>query len=157
MTVETATERPVERPRPLIDDDHQPFWDALARREFLVFKCRECGAAYWPVSYCRNHVNEPLMGSLEWVPGSGRGQVFTFNIHRRAFHPAFEAEVPYVIGVVELDEGPMFFTRIVGCNPDDVRIGMRVRVRYEQVAEDVLPYFEPEVQVNSGADAGNDR
>lgn len=130
------------RPRPNVDEDNKPFWDAVGARRFVLMCCKTCGASYWPASYCRNHPGEPFMEGLEWREASGRGKVFTFNIHRQAFHPAFS--VPYVFALIVLDEGPMFGTNIVGCDPEEVRVGMPVSVCFEEVEEGVvLPLFQP--------------
>jgi uncharacterized OB-fold protein len=124
------------KPRPNIDEDIRPFWEGLKRHEFLLFRCKECGAWYWPVAYCRNHENEPFMGNMQWQPASGRGRIFTFNVHRWAFDPAFKEDVPYVYALIELDEGPMFGTNIVGCRPEDIRIGQPVEITFEDHPEE---------------------
>jgi len=121
------------KPLPNIDNDNRPFWEGLRRHELLVFRCKHCGASYWPAAYCRSCPPEPFFGNMEWVPASGMGTVFAFNIHRIAFLPAFNDDVPYVYALVTLDEGPNFGTNIIGCAPEEVRIGMRVQVTYEDV------------------------
>ena len=130
----------LSRPRPNIDEDNRPFWDAVQERRFVLMRCQECGRWYWPAAYCRHHHNAPFFGSLRWEQASGRGRVFVFNIHRRAFHPAFE--VPYVVALIELEEGPMFGSNIIGCPVQDVRVGMPVEVAFTEVEEGVvLPLF----------------
>ena len=124
------------KPLPNIDHDNAPFWEGLRRHELLVLRCKHCGASYWPAAYCRTCAPEPFFGNMEWVPASGMGTVFAFNIHRVAFLPSFADDVPYVYALVTLDEGPNFGTNIVGCAPVDVRIGMRVQVTYEDVEPD---------------------
>ena len=60
------------------------------------------------------------------------------------YHPAFAKEVPYVVALVELDEGPRLLTNIVGVNPESVTCEMPVKVVFDDVAEDVsVPKFEP--------------
>ncbi len=125
-----------QKPRPNIDEDIRPFWEGLRRHEFLLFRCTKCGAWYWPVAYCRNHVNEPFMGNMQWQPASGKGRVFTFNVHRWAFDPAFKEDVPYIYALIELDEGPMFGTNIVGCQPEDLSIGQPVEIIFEDHPEE---------------------
>jgi uncharacterized OB-fold protein len=124
------------KPRPNIDEDIRPFWEGLRRHEFLLFRCKTCGAWYWPAAYCRNHENEAFMGNLQWQPASGRGRIFSFNVHHWAFHPGFKEEVPYVYALIELDEGPMFGTNVVGCRPEDVRIGQNVEIVFEDHPEE---------------------
>lgn len=124
------------KPRPNVDEEILPFWEGLKRHEFLLLRCRTCGAWYWPAAYCRNHENEPFMGNMQWQPASGRGKVFTFNVHHWAFDPAFKEDVPYVYALIELDEGPMFGTNIVGCSPGDVKIGQPVEIIFEDHPEE---------------------
>ncbi len=132
------------KPLPSIDEDMEPFWKALKRHEFRLFRCKRCGAWYWPPAYCRYHDNEPFYGNLEWTLASGRGKVFAFNIHYRAFHPGFQKDVPYVYALIDLEEGPMFGSNIIGCAPEAVKIGMPVEVVYEDVGDQfTLPRFKP--------------
>lgn len=119
------------KPRPNIDEDIQPFWEGVKRHQFLLFRCKKCGAWYWPAACCRNHENEPFMGNMEWQQASGRGKVFAFNVHHWAFDPAFKDDVPYVYALIELEEGPMFGTNIVGRAPEDITIGQPVEIVFE--------------------------
>ncbi len=121
------------KPLPNIDEDNRPFWDGLRRHELLVFRCRTCGASYWPAAYCRTCPAEPFYGNMAWVPASGRGTVFAFNIHRFAFHPGFADDLPYVYALITLAEGPNFGTNVIGCDLSEVRIGMPVEVVYRDV------------------------
>jgi uncharacterized OB-fold protein len=69
--------------------------------------------------------------------------VYTFSITHRPMHPAFLA-TPYATVVVELDEGPRVMTWLRDVPPEDVRIGLRVEVVFEDVSDDVtLPMFRP--------------
>jgi hypothetical protein len=71
--------------------------------------------------------------------------VYSFTVIRQNFSRSFRHLIPYVVALVDLDEGPRVMTNLVGIDPDDVRIGMRVRVRSEQVSEEAsVPLFEPE-------------
>ena len=140
--VQQQTYVPVTRPLPNITPLTRPFWDAAREERFVLFRCKTCGAWYWPAAFCRHHDNGPFMSNLEWTEASGRGKVFVFDIIRRQMHPAFE--VPYVYALVELEEGPLFGCNIIGCPPDEVSIGMPVEVTFEKLNEDVtLPQFKP--------------
>ncbi len=135
---------PWNKPLPQLDEDIAPFWEALKEHKFMLFRCKKCGAWYWPVAFCRFHDNEPLFGNMEWTEASGKGKVFTFNIVYRAFHPGFEADIPYVYALIELDEGPMFGSQILGCDVKEVYVGMPVEVFYEDITEEfTLPRFRP--------------
>jgi uncharacterized OB-fold protein len=70
--------------------------------------------------------------------------VYSFTVTHQNQSPGFRDELPYVLALVELDEGPRLMTNVVGCAPDAVRIGMRVEVIYDDVAPDVtLAKFRP--------------
>jgi uncharacterized OB-fold protein len=75
---------------------------------------------------------------------SGRGTVYSYTVARRPTARAFEPDVPYVIAIVELAEGPHLTTNVIDCWPDDVRVGMAVEVAFDDVTEDVtLVKFKP--------------
>lgn len=125
---------------PGADELDEPFWEAAARGELLVHRCDECLRCYWPATSCVDHGFAPM----RWVPASGRGVVHTFTVFRKAFLPQFADRVPYVVTVVELDEGPFFHTGIVDCEPDGVHVGQRVEVVFCDTPEGwTLPYFRP--------------
>ena len=133
-----------KKPLPNVDHDIKPFWDALKEHKFKLFRCKECGAWYWPVACCQNHANQAFYGNMEWVEASGRGKVFAFNIHRIAFDPAFQDDIPYVYALIELEEGPIFGSNVIGIDADEVKIGMPVEVVYEDITEAyTLPKFKP--------------
>ena len=119
----------------------QPYWDA-ARQERLVFQqCRQCGTSWHPpMPLCPNcHSTD-----FEWRAAAGGGTVYTFTIVYHPTHPAFNDKVPYVVAVVELDEGPRVVVNIKECEVTEVRGGMRVGIFFEAVAEDVrLPQARP--------------
>ena len=78
------------------------------------------------------------------MPVSGRGKVFSFVTFHRVYHPAFAKEVPYVVALVELDEGPRLLTNIVGIKPENVACEMPVKVVFDDVSEEVsVPKFAP--------------
>ena len=116
-----------------------PFWDAWkADESFLLHRCSACGRHDWPASCCIDHGHAPMA----WVPTSGAGTIDTYTIFYRAYVKELAGDVPYVVAVVRLDEGPYFHTRIVGIAPDAVRTGMRVRLRKGE--GDAFPLFQPE-------------
>jgi uncharacterized OB-fold protein len=83
---------------------------------------------------------------VEPYAASGRGEVHTFTVVHKSGARPFNAMTPFVLALVQLDEGPRMMTNIVGCAPDQVRIGMRVRVCFERQTDDVtLPMWRPAV------------
>lgn len=124
------------KPRPNIDLDIQPFWEGLKEHQFLLYRCKQCGEWYWPAAYCRHHDNEPWRANMEWQEASGKGKVYAFNVHHIAFDPGFKDELPYVYAMIELEEGPMFGTNIIGCRPQDVQIGAPVEIIFQDYPEE---------------------
>lgn len=124
---------PWQKPLPNIDEDNAAFWEGLRRHTFLLWRCRSCGAWYWPKAYCRHHANEPFAANMEWTESSGRGKVFAFNTHHAAFDAGFRADGPFVYALIELEEGPLVSSTLIGeRKPKDVYdIGQRVEVVYE--------------------------
>ena len=130
-----------ERPLPVPDAATAAYWDAAREHRLVMPRCTDCGAFhFYPRTLC------PNCGSarLEWTACSGQAEVYSFTVVHRAPSPAFAADVPYVVATVKLAEGPHLMTRIRGCRPDAVRIGMAVRVAFEEASAGItLPVFEP--------------
>jgi uncharacterized protein len=133
--VETAA-RPVPVPSALT----RGFWEAAARRVLVRPVCDRCGASFFsPQVACPRCLSE----AWAYRESTGRGSIYSFTVVHRPPSPAFAP--PYVIADVSVDEGWNLLTNVVGCRPDEVRIGQRVAVRWEPVSDDiVLPVFGPE-------------
>lgn len=119
----------------------QPFWDGCVVGELRYQRCTACGRAEFdPNRLCRGCGSD----ALAWQIGAGRGTVYSYTEVTRPQTPAFTS--PYVVVIVELDEGYHMVSNIVGCAPADVRIGMSVAVEFHEVEHGVvLPYFAPAV------------
>ena len=131
-----APPRPLPQATPLT----QPFWDA-AREHRLLLPRTPDGRYFW---YPRALAPGSLTPDYEWAEVSGRGAVYSFTVDRRGSHPSFAPMTPYVIAVVELDEGPRMTTNIVGCAVEDVRIGMHVEAVFEDTTPEItLIKFRP--------------
>jgi len=128
------------KPIPSPSDATVPFWSACAEGRLTMRRCLDCGTRFTPTrAACR-------CGStrLEWADASGRGTVFTYTVVHRAPDPAFRADLPYVIAIVELEEGGRLMSNLVGCDPAAVRVGLPVKAVFETVADGVgVPKFTP--------------
>lgn len=125
---------PILRTTPLT----QPFWDGCAEGELRFQRCASCGAAIFnPSRVCRVCTSR----DLEWEVSAGRGTVFSYTVCHRAMTPQF-TDV-YAPVIVDLDEGYQMLSDIIGCDVDDLEVGMRVQVSFHAVGDRVLPYFEP--------------
>ena len=136
-----AESKPYKKPLPRVDEETRGFWEALARHELYVQRCRSCGTTrFYPRSVCP----ACLSSDTEWLRSSGRGTVYSFTVTHQNQAPGFREELPYVLAIVELDEGVRMMTNVVGCAPDAVRVGMPVQVVFEDVtAEITLAKFRP--------------
>lgn len=121
------------KPVPYRSPDTAAFWTATAERRLLVTYCSRCAEYIW---YPRRFCPRCACLDISWREVSGRGTVYTFTVVHRTDLPEFRDAVPYVVGYVELDEGPRVMTNIVGIDPDQVHIGLPVSVLFED------PVFE---------------
>jgi len=81
---------------------------------------------------------------LDWSRASGSGKIVSFTVVRRAISAAYAAEVPYVIALIQLDEGPQMMSNVVECDVDAVAIGMDVAVCFDDWDVDItIPKFKP--------------
>ena len=130
-----------KKPLPTITGETLPFWDACRQGRLLLQRCGRCQEfQFYPRGICANC----WCADVNWVEASGRGTVWTFTVTRLNRDPGFIQDVPYVLALVELDEGVKMFTNIVECNPDDVVIGMTVEVTFVRATDQVtVPYFKP--------------
>ena len=132
------------KPLPVPDAETQPFWDASAAHELRAQCCSNCGKFRWPpgplCSHCRSW-------DFEWAELDGTGEVYSYVIVHHSVVPVFAAEIPYVVAQIELDgtDGQVRMTsNIVDFPPEQVRVGMRVAVVFEDATPEVsLPKFRP--------------
>jgi hypothetical protein len=130
-----------QRPRPNPTRFTEPFWEGTRRGVLLVQRCRACGDWRWtPQLACPRCWSE----DAEWAETRGRGTVYSYTaVVHRAVDPA-RFRTPYVLAVVQLDEGPHLLTNIVECDPDAVHIDMPVAVRFERLDDEFVVYpFAP--------------
>ncbi len=128
--------RPLPQPTP----ESQEYWDGLKRHELRIQRCRDCTQYYfYPRPFCPHCHSE----NVEWRTVSGRGKLHTYVIAHRG-HPAFES--PYVIAMVELDEGAKMMTNIVGVEdptPEKLPVDAAVQIVYQDVNDTItLPAFQ---------------
>ena len=121
-----------QRPLPVPTPTSRPFWDGLRERRIRLQFCGRCER--W-VHYPRSNCPHCLEGDLEWREVGGQGSVYTFTIARTPTAPAFADEAPQRLAVIELDEGPRLTSTLTGVEPDAIRVGMRVKPRFEDVED----------------------
>ena len=125
-----------ERPFPVPDRDTAPFWEGTRQGELRIQRCSACGRhVFYPRALCPHCMAD----SLEWIVATGKGIVYSFTeVHRTS--DEFRAEVPFVVGLVELAEGVRMMARLDVAKPV---VGMAVRVVFNRVSEELsLPHFK---------------
>jgi uncharacterized protein len=118
-----------------------PFWEAARNGELTVQQCLDCAAyIFRPEAAC----TACLGPNLQWRVSSGRGTVHSFTICEvggvtTTMHP--DAEIPYVVSVVEMAEGWHMMSNIIGCDVHDVVTGLAVRVAFVDYGDMRIPFF----------------
>ena len=125
---------------PPIEAIAEPHVEAMQAHRVLVQHCAHCDTWLAPAQVRCDACGAP---DPAWREAAGRGTVHTFIVMHRAFHPAFEPLVPYVVAVVELAEGPRLMTNLVGCAPAAVHVGMPVTACFETVEGREVLQFRP--------------
>jgi uncharacterized OB-fold protein len=134
---EAGYNKPLPRPNRL----SQPYWDGAKQHELRVLSCTACQHKFLPAA---DRCPRCLSKDLEWVAASGRGKVWSWVVFHQRYFPAFEADLPYNVAYVELEEGPRIMTNLVDCAPDDLRCDMLVEAVFDDVTPEIsLPKFRP--------------
>jgi uncharacterized protein len=130
------------KPLPVPTPETEPFWEGLRQHQLRIQRCKECGRAYF---YPRPFCPRCFSSNVEWFTASGRAKLHTYEIINRA-PAAFAQDAPYVLAVVELDEGPRMLTNIVGVEPEPAKLplDLPLEIVYDDASETItLPKFRP--------------
>jgi uncharacterized OB-fold protein len=124
---------------PELTDDNRHYWTGGEHGELRFLRCADCG--YWihpPAPRCPKCLSK----NVKVEAASGDGVIHAFTVNHQPWYPGLDP--PYVIAIVSLPEqdGLRVTTGIVGSESDDVRVGLPVRVRFEQYEDVWLPFFE---------------
>jgi uncharacterized OB-fold protein/acyl dehydratase len=119
--------------------DNGWWWEGIDRGELLIQQCSECRRL--------RHPPRPMCGSCQstaWtrIVSQGRGTVYSYVVLRHPPIPGYDFPLP--VALIDLEEGTRIVSNVVGCKPEDVHIGMKVRLSIENVDEELkLPLFRP--------------
>lgn len=128
------------KPLPVVQPWSEKFWEGTKEGKYLIQHCKDCDAKiFYPRKYCP----ECWSGNLNWIEASGKGTIFTFSTAYSMVEPRFMDELPYTLAFIDLEEGIRIMSRIVECDPEDIKIGMKVEVVFYERDEYMLPYFRP--------------
>ncbi|XAH22040.1 Zn-ribbon domain-containing OB-fold protein [Xylophilus sp. GW821-FHT01B05] len=134
MTTEQAL------PVPVANADSLPYWAAARERRLVIRKCKACSQLHFMPRHLCPHC---WSDQLEWIDAKGTGSIHSFTVMRRASDPAFAHLVPYVVALIDLDEGPRMMANILGADALESAIGDRVQVTFEARGEEAkVPQFQ---------------
>jgi hypothetical protein len=132
---------PFAPPLPNPTPDTQPFWDGLARGQYLIQRCKACGKL--------RHYPRPVCDGCwsmehEWIAASGTGTLHSWTVCHHPFHMGFKASSPYILATVDLAEGVRAMGQLRRSDSATLRLGQKLRIGFEQgAAGPVLPVFHP--------------
>lgn len=126
-------------PLPVANADSRQYWDGARAGRLMIRRCKGCERTHFMARYLCPHC---WSEDLEWIRASGRGRVHSFTVIRRAPLASFAAKVPYVVALIDLDEGPRMMANILGDDALQTRIGDAVAVCFEDRGEWKVPQFK---------------
>ncbi len=132
--------RPLPTPQ---TPEAKPYWDGLKEGKLMMPKCDDCGHVFF---YPRIACPSCHSRNVGWMQASGKGKLFSFEIAHRSLNPAFKIEAPYILAMVELEEGPRMMSNLINIDPDPavVKCDMPVEVVFEKQNDDVtIALFQP--------------
>ncbi|HLI70826.1 MAG TPA: Zn-ribbon domain-containing OB-fold protein [Ktedonobacteraceae bacterium] len=120
------------------DSDSRPYWEGLARGELRLQRCDACArTVFYPRAFCPHCSSD----RLSWIVATGRGTIYSYTVAHQAYG-LFAGDVPFIVAIVELEEGVRMMSRIIDAPRERIRVGAPVQVTFEAVGEDfTLPYF----------------
>ena len=125
---------------PSVNPTTRAFWEATAEGRFLLQRCEACDLVIW---FPRRNCPSCWTEDLAVFDASGAGEVYSYTVIHKGVND-WKGAAPYVVAYVELAEGPRVLTNIVGCEPAEVRVGMPVRIVWQDTgAGSALYRFTP--------------
>jgi hypothetical protein len=132
-----------DKPIPTITHLTAPFWNAAKEGRFVLQRCGKCGTYnFYPKPWCI----ECGSRDLTWTDAQPYGTLYSFTIsHAVAMnYRGWEPELPVLMGLIDLADGPRMYAQITGCKPEDLRIGMALQAYCESFGDELaIPKFKP--------------
>lgn len=126
----------------------KPYWDGCREGVLLLQHCQDCAEfQFYPRIMCSRCGGQNLV----WKASSGKGQVASYTIVQRGITAAYAA--PYVVALIDLEEGPRMMSSVTGVAAEGVRVGLPVEVTFSDWSDDIaVPEFCP-VNHNTGEES----
>jgi len=119
----------------------EQFWNFSAQKKLCFQQCKSCKAwRHLPRYMCAKCGSEQWC----WEESQGKGSIYSWTVVHLPMHPAFTDDVPYAVAIIELEEGVRMVARLLDIELDQLALGFKVEVCYEEKPnEPLLPYFRP--------------
>jgi uncharacterized OB-fold protein len=108
---------------------------AAREHRFVLPRCAACGEFRFPPRLRCPHCGQTR---TEWVAASGRGTVYSFVVVHQRLHPAFDANLPYAVALVQLEEGPRMLAMLIESDPAEVRVDAPVEVVFQTLDDELV-------------------
>jgi uncharacterized OB-fold protein len=133
-------DRPLPHP---VAPEAKPYWEGMKQGKLMLPECQDCRKThFYPRIFCPHCHSR----NLKWIEASGRGKLYAFEILHRSFNPAVKTPLPYVLAMIELEEGPRMLSNLVDIKPDPnvIRCDMPVEVVFKKLNDAfTIPFFKP--------------
>lgn len=132
-----------KKPLPDVTELTRPFWAAARQGRLVAQTCPRCGSTDFPPKpWCVDCGSR----ALEWRQLAGTGTVYSHSVASAVMMnlPGWKPDLPLIMCLIDVDDGPRMYAQLTDCAPSEVKIGMRVRVHFENYDEEVaVPKFRP--------------
>jgi uncharacterized OB-fold protein len=123
------------KPLPVLGDElSRTYWEAAREGRLLIQRCAACGEYQF---YPRGHCVHCSAAGPEWIEANGTGRLHTFSVVHRTATQAFAEDVPYVVGILELDDGPRLTVNVVDTPLEELACDLPVRVVFTTVTQEI--------------------
>lgn len=133
----------LHKPLPTITDLTRPFWEAAKNRKFVLQKCGKCATfQFFPKPWCIDCGSR----DLAWVDAKPFGTVYSHTVSHTVGmnYPGWAADLPVLMCLIDLDDGARMYGQVTDCKPENLKIGMRVQVHFEDISDEAaIPKFKP--------------
>jgi hypothetical protein len=127
-------------PKPDPSEAGRPFWQALREGALTFQRCDACHQAWLPA---RSHCPHCLSDEWHREHANGRARLISWVVYRMAYHPAFAHRLPYIVAVIELDEGPRMISNVIQAKPESLHLDMALSLVIENESGVSVPRFVP--------------
>lgn len=124
---------------PRICSDTKAFWERCKEHKLIIQKCTVCGRLRWPAAYLCPHC---LSSEVELAEMSGSGELYSYTVFHKAFHPSLEKNTPYIVSAVDLEEGVRILSNLINAEGKRIRCGAAVKLKWLDFETYSKPVFE---------------